>query len=60
MSTGKWLQTLQTFVVPSLARSGRLRRVVLLELLDPTFTLSHNPEGLDIQIFKLLFIITEL
>ena len=45
MSTGKGLQTLQTFVVPSLARSGRLRRVVLLELLDPTFTLSRNPEG---------------
>jgi len=37
MSTGKGLQTLRTFVVPSLARSGRLRRVVLLGPLESEF-----------------------
>ena len=39
MSTGKGLQTLRTLVVPSLARSGRRRRVVILGPFDPKFEL---------------------
>jgi hypothetical protein len=55
MSTGKGLQTLRTFVVPSFSQSGRQRKVVLLGPLDTKFELffiSHYVVTQKAWIFK--------